>query len=133
MTAGEFRRLALSLPEAAEVSHMGHPDFRVRGKIFATLGYPDKKWGVLKLAPEQQEALVASEPRAFVAVKGEWGRRGATAVCLAEAKVRSLRAALAAAWRNVAPARLAAQHFEDPARPPRPAAAAKRRRTTARR
>ena len=110
MTAEQFRRLALALPEASEVGHMGHPDFRVGGKIFATLGYPDEKWGTLKLTPEQQEAVVASEPRVFVVVKGEWGRRGATAVCLREARTPSLRVALGVAWRNVAPAKLAARH-----------------------
>jgi len=131
MTAEEFRRLALSMPEASEVGHMGHPDFRVGGKIFATLGYPDEKWGVLKLTLEQQEAVVASEPRVFSAVMGGWGRRGATAVCLPEAKTRSLRVVLAAAWHNVAPAKLAARHFEpETARRPRRAGRVGRRRTT---
>jgi hypothetical protein len=102
MTADDFRRLALSMPEASEVGHMGHPDFRAGGKIFATLGYPDEKWGVLKLTPEQQEAVIASEPAVFVAVKGAWGLRGWTAVCLREARTRSLRVALGAAWGNVA-------------------------------
>ena len=53
---------------------MAHPDFRVRGKIFATLGYPDESWGMVKLAPEEQEVLVAAEPAVFVPVKGAWGR-----------------------------------------------------------
>jgi hypothetical protein len=106
MTADGFRRLALSLPEAAEVGHMGHPDFRVGGKIFATLGYPDKDWGVLKLSPEQQEAFVGEEPEAFVPVKGAWGLRGATCVRLRKAKARSLRIALTVAWENVAPKKL---------------------------
>jgi hypothetical protein len=103
MTLAGFRRLALSMPEACEVGHMGHPDFRVRGKIFATLCYPDADWGMVKLTPEQQEAFVAAEPAVFVPVKGGWGRRGATNVRLRQAKARSLRVALAAAWRNVAP------------------------------
>ena len=103
MTADEFRRLALSMPEASEVGHMGHPDFRVGGRIFATLGCPDEAWGVLKLTPEQQEAVITSDPRVFVPVKGAWGRRGATAVCLREARARSLRIALAVAWGNLAP------------------------------
>jgi hypothetical protein len=107
MTIEGFRRLALSLPETSEVGHMGHPDFRVGGKIFATLGYPDEKWGVVKLTPEQQEAFVSAEPDVFVPVKGGWGRRGATSVCLRPARTKSLRLALAAAWRNVAPRRLA--------------------------
>jgi hypothetical protein len=103
MTLAEFRRLALRMPEACEVGHMGHPDFRVRGKIFATLCYPDEDWGMVKLTPDQQEAFVAAEPAVFVPVKGGWGRRGATNVRLRPAHVRSLRVALAAAWRNVAP------------------------------
>ena len=60
MTRDGFRRLALSLPEASEVGHMGHPDFRLRGKIFAMLGYPSEDWAMVKLTPEQQEALVGS-------------------------------------------------------------------------
>jgi hypothetical protein len=103
LTPEGFRRLALSLPEAAEVGHMGHPDFRVGGKIFATLGYPDGGWGMVKLTPEQQEAFVSAEPEVFVPVKGGWGRRGATTVCLRPAKARSLRVALTVAWENVAP------------------------------
>jgi hypothetical protein len=102
MTLAGFRRLALSMPEAVEVGHMGHPDFRARGKIFATLAYPDADSGIVKLTPEQQEAFVSAEPEVFVPVKGAWGRRGATNVRLRLAKVRSLRVALAAAWRNVA-------------------------------
>jgi hypothetical protein len=54
MTAGDFRKLALSFPEAIESAHMRHPDFRVRGKIFATLGYPGKDWAVLKLTPDEE-------------------------------------------------------------------------------
>ncbi len=86
---------------------MGHPDFRVGGKIFATLGAPDDSWGMVKLTPAQQEALVSAEPAAFAPVPGGWGRGGATHVCLRAARVGSLRIALAAAWRNVAPRALA--------------------------
>jgi hypothetical protein len=106
MTPDAFRRLALGLPEAAEVGHMGHPDFRVRGKVFATLGYPDDGHGMVKLTPEQQEAFVSAEPAVFAPVKGGWGRGGATTVRLRAARAKSLRVALAAAWRNVAPPRL---------------------------
>jgi hypothetical protein len=95
------------MPEASEVGHMGHPDFRVGGRIFATLGYPDRQWGMVKLTPEQQEACVSAEPSAFAPIKGAWGRGGATGVFLPAARTRSLRVALAAAWRNVAPRRLA--------------------------
>ena len=94
---------------------MGHPDFRVRGKIFATLGYPDASWAMLKLTLEQQEAFVSAEPAVFVPVKGGWGRRGATSVCLQPAKPGTVRVALFTAWRNVAPRRLA----ESAARPGR--------------
>jgi hypothetical protein len=108
MTAQEFRELALSLPEAAEDAHMGHPDFRVRGKIFATLG-PDEAWGMAKLTPDQQALFVRSEPDVFQPVNGAWGRRGCTYVRLEEATEPSVRHALVAAWRNVAPKRLAQQ------------------------
>jgi hypothetical protein len=107
MTQDGFRRLALSLPHSSEVGHMGHPDFRVGGKIFATLGYPDAAWAMLKLTPEQQEALVSAEPLVFAPIKGAWGRAGATNVRLQPAKVASVRLGLALAWRNVAPSRLA--------------------------
>jgi hypothetical protein len=77
VTADQFRRLALSFPEAFASSHVNHPDFRVRGgKIFATLAYPDKKWGMVKLTPEQQEEVVRAEPKVFEPVKGGWGRGG---------------------------------------------------------
>lgn len=78
MTADEFRHLALSLPEASEQAHMNHPDFRVRNRVFATLGYPDDDWGMVKLTAEQQAIFVRSEPAVFQAVKGGWGRRGCT-------------------------------------------------------
>lgn len=99
----DFRRLALGLPEVVESAHMGHPDFRVRGKIFATLGSPDADWGMLKLTPEQQDAFVESAPKIFAPVKGGWGRQGATNVRLEAASARTLRPALLAAWRNTAP------------------------------
>jgi hypothetical protein len=106
MTANEFRQLAASLPEASEQAHMGHPDFRVRGKIFATLGYPEDGWGMVKLTPEQQAVFVRSEPEIFQPVKGGWGRRGCTTVCLRQAATASVRQALMSAWRNQAPKRL---------------------------
>jgi hypothetical protein len=106
MTAREFRRLALTLPETAESSHMDHPDFRVRGKIFATLGYPDAAWGMVNLTPFDQELFVQADARTFVPVKGGWGRRGATSVQLRTAKKALLQKALTAAWRKTAPKRL---------------------------
>src|SRR5260370_31277177 len=72
VTADEFRHMALSLPQAVESAHMGHPDFRVRGKIFATL-WPDQNWGMVKLAPDQQGQFVRDEPEVFSPVKGGWG------------------------------------------------------------
>jgi hypothetical protein len=107
MTAADFRRDALGLPEAAEGAHMGKADFRVRGKIFATLGWPDAQWGMVKLTPEQQDVVVAAEPEMFVPVKGTWGRRGATQVRLASVDRTTLKSVLASAWRNVAPKKLA--------------------------
>ena len=106
MTARQFRKIALGLDGAVEGAHMGHPDFRVAGKIFATLGYPDENFGVVKLSPKQQEAFVAAEPEVFAPVKGGWGQRGATTVRLREAREESVRRALVAAWRNTAPKRL---------------------------
>jgi len=100
------------MPEASASVHMDHPDFRVRGKIFATLQYPDKDWGMVKLSPEQQQELVQDHPLVFVPVKGGWGRRGATSVRLAKADAATLRRTIAAARRRTAPKALAAQ-FED--------------------
>ena len=82
MTSNEFRKMALSLPEVSESSHMGHPDFRVGGKIFATL---------------EQELFVQIDPAGFQPVKGGWGRQGATNVQLRSAKKSAVRDALAAA------------------------------------
>jgi hypothetical protein len=109
MTSEDFRQLVLDLPEATESSHMAHPDFRVRGKVFATLGYPDQNWAMVKLPPEQQNILSKAEPGVFVPVKGSWGRQGATSVLLKAAKKTAVRGALLAAWRRVAPKRLAAK------------------------
>ena len=111
VTLAQFRRIALSFPEAVGSAHMNHPDFRVRGKVFATLGYPDKKWGMVKLTPEQQEEFVADEPNAFVPAKGAWGRQGCTTVLLRAAKQATLRRAILAAWLNAAPKPLA-REFE---------------------
>src|SRR5690242_12058499 len=107
MTAQEFRRMALKLDGATAWKHMGHPDFRVGGKIFASLGYPGPGWGMVKLTPEQQELFVQSQPAAFTPVKGAWGRGGATNVRLRAAKARPVREALRLAWGNAAPKRLA--------------------------
>ena len=107
MTAAEFRKIALSFPEAAEASHMSHPDFRVGGKIFATLGYPDGRHGVLMLSAADQERLISENSSAFSPAKGAWGRRGSTQVLLSAADAGTIREALKAAWRKAAPKRLA--------------------------
>jgi hypothetical protein len=109
MTPKQFRQIALSLPETEERSHMNHPDFRVAGKIFATLGYPDKSRGMVKLSPEDQHYFANDHPDVFIPVKGTWGRRGATSVYLKAAKKEALAKALQAAWRNTAPKRLLAR------------------------
>lgn len=111
MTADEYRKMTLGFPESSEDSHMDHPDFRVKGKIFATLG-PDEDWGALKLTPEQQEFLIRAEPAAFKPANGAWGKRGYTIVTLIEAKEDDVRHALTQAWRNTAPKSMVKQFDE---------------------
>jgi len=102
MTAKNFRRIALSMPEAVEGAHMSHPDFRVHNKIFATLG-PGEAWGMVKLKPDQQRQFMQAEPAVFVPAAGVWGQRGCTTVVLKAAKEPSVRRAMLLAWRNTAP------------------------------
>jgi hypothetical protein len=92
--------MVLRLPDAVEAAHMGHPDFRVRGKIFATLGYPAVGWGMANLTAHQQELFVQIEPEVFVPAKGEWGRRGSTCIRLRAAPKKLVRQALEYAWHN---------------------------------
>lgn len=101
MKAEKFRSLALEIPGAVESSHMDHPDFRIGGKIFATLGYPDAGHGMVKLAPETQRTFIERAPEVFSPCAGAWGRGGATAVCLAAARVAIVREALEAASSGV--------------------------------
>ena len=103
MTPKDFRRLALSFPETEERAHMDHPDFRVAGKIFATLGYPEDGWAMVKLTPLEQGMFVKAQPAVFKPCNGAWGRRGATNVRLKSARKPTLRRALEAAWRLAAP------------------------------
>ena len=110
MTVDDFRQLALALPEAVESAHMDHPDFRVRNKIFATLGYPDKGWGMVNVTLNQRKLLIREAPDAFEPVKGGWGKRGATMVRLRAAKKAIVRKALAAAWAKTAPKTLLRAH-----------------------
>ena len=97
-SADDFRRIALSFPGAEEHSHMGHPDFRVGGRIFATLGAPDEQWGMAALLPEQQELAVAAERAAFRPASGAWGRKGSTLVRLEAISAEWLERALRWAW-----------------------------------
>src|SRR5438128_9428803 len=106
MTPNEFRELVLSFPEAIESAHMRHPDFRVGGKIFATLGYPNKDSATVKLTREEQKEFVRRNRGVFTPVKGAWGRQGSTNVYLPAATTDIVREALTAAWRNTAPKRL---------------------------
>jgi hypothetical protein len=99
MTFADFRRIALSLPGAEESSHMGSPDFRVGGRIFATLASQDKGYGNLMLTPEQQADFVTEQPDVFLPVAGGWGRMGATHIRLAQANEDLLEGALRAAWK----------------------------------
>ena len=101
MTIDEFRRMALEIPTAVELSHMDHPDFRVGGKVFASLGVPDEGWGMVKLTPAQQRTFMKEAPQAFTPCSGAWGRQGCTNVHLASAAKDVVRAALDAAAKAV--------------------------------
>ena len=99
MTANDFRRIALSLEGAEEGSHMGAADFRVGGRIFATLASVKQGYGNLKLTPEMQAEFVKEQPDVFLPIPGGWGRMGMTHIRLEEANEDLLRGALEAAWR----------------------------------
>lgn len=100
MTAAQFRKLALNYAEVSESAHMSHPDFRVGGKIFATLGYPDDEHGMVVLRPDEQARLVKAYPKVFAPAKGAWGKRGSTSVRLSGADNATVQAALEVAWLN---------------------------------
>jgi hypothetical protein len=106
MTAADFRRIALRMTQASESAHMDHPDFRVGGKIFATLGYPDEDYGMVILPREDQERLVETHPLIFAPAKGAWGKRGSTSVRLENIDEAMLRRVIEIAWRKRAPKRL---------------------------
>ena len=110
MTPDDFRKLALLLPEVVEQQHQGHPDFRIHGKVFATLGWPDSAWGMVKLPIEEQEKYAAAQPSVFEAASGAWGRRGSTKIRLAGATPSAVEPAPFIAWRHVAPKRLAEKY-----------------------
>lgn len=102
MKADDFRRLALRFPQATEGAHMGHPDFRIGGKIFATLS-PGEEYGVVLLSPDEQKALIDEAPKSFSRTKGGWGRSGSTEVNLQTVGAAILQKTMAAAWAKKAP------------------------------
>jgi hypothetical protein len=99
MNVRDFRRIALNLQGAEESSHMGQPDFRVGGRIFATLASQHLGYGNLMLTLEQQQQFVDEMPGVFLPIHGGWGRRGMTHICLAVATEDVLAGALHAAWK----------------------------------
>jgi len=99
MNADDFRRIALRLEGAEEGSHMGNPDFRVGGRIFATLASVRQGYGNLMLTPEQQSEFVEELPGVFVPIAGGWGRMGMTHILLAAASEDVLAGALRTAWK----------------------------------
>jgi hypothetical protein len=101
LKAQDFRRIALGMTDAVESAHMGHPDFRVNNRIFATL-HADNKFGMVKLTPDQQERLVEEFPAAFAPESGAWGRSGCTSVRLEAVDWDALGDAMTLAWRNAA-------------------------------
>jgi len=120
VTAEDFRRLALQFPNVVESSHRDHPDFRVGGKIFATLGYPSVEFATIMLGPAEQAQLLTETAPGFAAAKGAWGLRGSTSVYLAAASPTTVQSALAAAWahKNAPASRLG--HSGRPSRLSRP-------------
>jgi len=105
MTADDFRKLSRSFPETIESAHMDHPDFRVGGKIFATLT-EDEDRGMAKLNAAQQAWFLTNAPESFEPAAGAWGERGATIILLESADETLVLRALNAAWRNTAPRKL---------------------------
>jgi YjbR len=99
MTAAGFRRIALRMDDAIEREHMGHPDFRANGKIFATIKH-DNKSGMVKLTPEQQQKFVRDDPAAFAPESGAWGRAGCTKVIFRSVDEDMLGEAMTLAWQN---------------------------------
>ena len=100
MTPTGFRRIALGLRDAVEQAHHGHPDFRMGGRIFATLGYPDNQWGMVGIHPRSARRFVRDHPGVFVPAAGAWGDQGSTTVRLNRIDEEALGEALTLAWRN---------------------------------
>ncbi|SRR6266849_914135 len=101
LTPDDFRRIALGMEKAIESAHMGHPDFRANGRIFATL-HADLQWGMVKLTPDQQREFLREHPGTFMPENGAWGRQGCTKVRLAAVDEDALGEAMTLAWRNTA-------------------------------
>jgi hypothetical protein len=99
MKANDFRRIALGLEGVIESAHMGHPDFRVNGRIFATL-HDDMTSGMVKLTPEEQRTFVRAQPDVFSPEAGAWGRSGCTKVRIDLAEEETIGEAMTLAWRN---------------------------------
>ena len=100
MTADDFRRIALGMTGAIEGAHMGHPDFRAHGRIFATL-HPGFAAGMVKLMPDQQQEFIRAHPDAFSPEAGAWGRSGCTRVTLEAADEETVGEAMTLAWKNL--------------------------------
>ncbi len=107
MTPAAFRKAALSLTGAVEGSHMGHADFRANGRIFATLGYPERDHAMVKVTPDEQDILVAGAPDTFTPVPGGWGKGGATRVLLKTADPAAVKSGLKLAFDAVMAKKLA--------------------------
>jgi hypothetical protein len=106
MTGDDFRRIALGMDGAIERSHMGHPDFRVNGRIFATLDDLEKR-GMVKLTPEEQAEFMSGNPGIFVPAAGAWGRQGCTLVAIDQIDEHVLGEAVTLAWQAAVKATVA--------------------------
>lgn len=106
MTAEDFRRIALSMPEATAAAHQGHPEFRIAGKIFANLSLEEEGYGVLFLDESQQSELLKTAPDIFSPLPGGLGRKGSTRVFLASITQEALEEAMRNAWKKRAPKEL---------------------------
>ncbi|HEY7285360.1 MAG TPA: MmcQ/YjbR family DNA-binding protein [Vicinamibacterales bacterium] len=127
MDGNDFRRVALGMDGAIEASHMDHPDFRVNGRIFATLDH-DEVRGMVKLSPDEQAEFMRSEPATFVPAAGAWGRQGCTLVTLAQVDENVLGEAMTLAWQGAVRASVAKTPKTRRGRPPKRRQAAKRAR-----
>jgi len=113
LSQDEFRRIALRMEGAIERAHMGHPDFRANGRIFATI-YPDGRSGMVKLTPEQQTIYMREHPDTFEPASGAWGRQGCTSVRLKSADEATVREAMRCAWQNTVKKRGASRSTRRP-------------------